>query len=50
MTITTFICTKESCPNFNVVYPMLEADETARCGGCGETLIGTVESVENDDI
>lgn len=41
MTITKFICTKNTCPNFDIVYPMLEADETAVCGGCGDILVGT---------
>lgn len=44
MNITKFICKDKTCPNFDVVYPMIEADETAMCGGCGVTLVGIKES------
>ena len=37
----TFICSKNSCANKNVTYNFLGNPETAECGGCKATLIGT---------
>jgi hypothetical protein len=42
--ITIFVCKADGCENKDVVYRMVDADETALCGGCKATLIGTEEN------
>jgi len=41
--ITLFTCTKAECPNVDIEYRMIDATPTAMCGGCKQTLIGTIE-------
>lgn len=41
--ITLFTCNAEGCPNCGIEYRMIDANPTAMCGGCKETLIGTIE-------
>lgn len=40
MTKITFTCMVEDCPNLGVDYPMETEDNTAECGGCGNTIQG----------
>jgi hypothetical protein len=42
--ITTFICHANDCPNKDIEYRMVDAKETAMCGGCKATLTGTKEN------
>jgi hypothetical protein len=44
--ITLFTCNKPECPNEGIEYRMLDANPTAMCGGCKQTLIGTPEPEE----
>ena len=41
--ITLFTCNEPECPNVGIEYRMAEANPTAMCGGCKQTLIGTIE-------
>lgn len=41
---TRFICNEPECPNAGIVYLMEEANPTALCGGCKQTLEGTKEA------
>jgi hypothetical protein len=38
-----FICSKNDCPNKDLVYKFLGFDAIAECGGCKEILTGTNE-------
>lgn len=44
--ITLFVCQDTECRNFGIVYRMEDANPTAVCGGCQQTLIGTLEETE----
>lgn len=44
--ITLFTCTATECPNTGIEYRMEDANLTAECGGCHQTLIGTPEQEE----
>jgi hypothetical protein len=44
--ITLFTCNADECPNKCIQYRMIDANPTAMCGGCKETLIGTPEQEE----
>ena len=41
--ITLFTCTATDCPNTGIEYRMIECNPVAECGGCHQTLIGTIE-------
>lgn len=41
--VTLFVCNADECENKDVVYRMVDAKETAMCGGCKAILTGTKE-------
>jgi len=41
--ITLFTCNELECPNVGIEYRMEDANSVAMCGGCKQTLIGTIE-------
>jgi hypothetical protein len=41
--IFLFTCTATGCPNRDLEYRMIECNPVAECGGCHQTLIGTIE-------
>ena len=47
--ITLFECTADECPNAGIVYRMEDANPTAMCGGCKQTLIGKPEQEEENN-
>ena len=48
--ITLFTCNAEECANSGIEYRMIDANPVAMCGGCKQTLIGTIEQeAENNE-